>query len=163
MPFAVDSSGHVSNSPVIISSQSKLVLHIGINLLRSDGSALITDSSFGASIVNVDSKFETAEVHHVSLPNQGAACWATYMLHHDAVYVIDAGHANIALLDPVSGDIKGAIQYETDTMRRIDTIPDRQWLYLLTADTSVVVVDFEDNGGSELQHYSLEGEGQPKH
>lgn len=76
---------------------------------------------------------------------------------------MDAGNPNITLLDPVSGDIKGAIQYEADAMGGFDTVIDRQWLYVLTGDSSVVVIDLEANRGKQEQHYSLAAQGPAKH
>ena len=65
------------------------------------------------------------------------------------------------MLDPVTGNFKGAIQYDSSAKGGYDTITSRQWLYLLTGDSSVVVIDLERNGGQEAQHFSLGGEGPP--
>ncbi len=160
--FAVDSYGHVSDSPVI-SSPPKIVLELSINFLGTDASALITDATFGASIVTITPELKISESHHIVIPFQGADCWAAYAPRYDAVYVIDTVNPNITVLEPATGNLKGTIQYEIDAKGGLDTTFDRQWLYVLTGDSSVVVINLEGTGGTEVQHFSLTSEGQPGH
>ena len=156
--FAVESNGRVSNNPVI-SSPSKLILDYSIEFLGSDSTALITDITFGASIVTISNTLEISESDHIVIPNEGAVCWAAYAPQFDAVYVDDSNHPNITILDPATGNTKGTIQYDSSAIGGFDMVVNRQWLYLLTSDSSVVVINIESNGGKQVQHYSLQGEG----
>lgn len=159
--FAVN-DGQISNEAVI-SSPSALILDYSLNFLGSGTSALITDPTFGASIVNVDSDLTVTETHHTKIPDQGAVCWAAYSRHYSSVYVIDSDHTNITALDPVSGAIKGAIQYQSDALGGYDTIIDRQWMYVLSGANSVVVIDLEESGGTAVQQFGIEQEGPAGH
>lgn len=159
--FAVH-NGQIS-SDAIISSPSALIMDYSINFLGSETSALITDPTFGASIVNIASNLTVTETHHTTIPNQGAVCWAAYSRHYGTVYVIDAGHTNITALDPGSGAIKGAIQFQPDALGGYDTIIDRQWMYVLSGANSIVVIDLEKSGGTAVQQFGIGQEGPVGH
>lgn len=75
------------------------------------------------------------------------------------MYVVDSGHTNITVLDPGSGVIKGVIDYESDAIGGFDTTIQREWMYTLAGDSSVIVFRLEGDGGKEVQHVSLKGEG----
>ena len=94
--FAVN-AGLVSVDP-IISSPSALVLDYGFSFLGSDTSAIITDPTFGASIVNIDSSLTVTETHHTTIPNQTAVCWSAYSRHYGTAYAIDVGRTNVTAL-----------------------------------------------------------------
>lgn len=152
--FPVSSSGDVSATPVV-SQISDLILDFSINFLGSNNRAMITDPTFGASIVDIGSDLKITETKHTVIPNQGAACWGVYSKRYDAAYVIDSGHPNITLLDPGSGAIKGVITYEAAAKGGFDTTLDREWMYVLTGDSSVVVVHLSGDGGKQVQKFSL--------
>jgi len=146
-------NGEVSSTPVV-SSPKGLILDFSINFL-SRNTALITDPTFGASIVSVGSDLSVTETHHTVIPNQGAACWGAYSPHYDAAYVIDAGQPNITILNPQSGEIKGAIQFEAGAMGGFDTVIEKQWMYTLTGTSAIVVINLEADGGREEQLFPL--------
>ena len=158
--FDIESNGRVSSNPVI-SCPPKLVMDFSISFLGSDTSALITDPTFGASIVSITPSLQVTETQHVTIPSQGASCWSVYSQQYNSVYVIDAGNPNITILAPGDGGIKGVIQYEVDALGGFDPIISRQWLYLLTKDSSIVILNLDSNGTSEVQHYTLASEGPP--
>lgn len=155
-------NGQIS-SDAIISSPSALILDYSINFLGSETSALITDPTFGASIVNIASDLTVMETHHTTIPNQGAVCWAAYSRHYGTVYVVDANRTNVTALDPVSGAIKGVIQFQADALGGFDTIIDRQWMYILSGANSVVVIDLEESGGTAVQQLGIAQEGPAGH
>lgn len=134
-----------------------------IDFLGSDTSALITDPTFGASIVNIASNLTVAEIHHTTIPNQGAVCWAAYSRLYGTVYVMDATRTNVTALDPVSGAIKGAIQFQADALGGFDTIINRQWIYILSGANSVVVIDLEESGGTSVQQFGIAQDGPVGH
>ena len=138
-------------------------MDFSMNFLDSGTSALVTDPTFGASIVNIAPNLTVTEKHHTTIPNQGAICWAAYSRHYGTVYVMDAAHANVTALDPVSGAIKGAIQFQADALGGLDTIVDRQWLYILSVANSVVVIDLEESGGTAVQQFDIAQTGPAGH
>lgn len=157
--FAVN-DGLVSVNP-IISSPSALILDYGFNFLGSDTSAIITDATFGASIVNIDSSLTVTETHHIAIPDQAATCWSAYSRHYGTAYAMDVLRTNVTALDPVSGAIKGKIQFQADAGGAYDTVIDRQWMYILSGASSVVVIDLEKSGsgGTAIQQFSIAQEG----
>ena len=94
--FAVN-DGLVSVDP-IISSPSALILDYGFSFLGSDTSAIITDATFGASIVNIDSSLTVTETHHIAIPNQSATCWSAYSRRYGTVWVMDVNRTNVTAL-----------------------------------------------------------------
>ncbi len=159
--------GQVATEPVT-NSLAALRMDFSIDFLGRDTSALITDPSFGASIVEIAyPSLGITELHHIVVPNQIAACWGAYAPRFDAVYIIDAGHANITIVDPRSGAMKGVIDYEAGAKGGLDTAIDRTWMYVLTGDSSVVVLDLEGSGygkgARQVQKYDLAAEGVKGH
>ena len=134
-----------------------------IVFLGSETSALVADPTFGASIVNIASNLTVSETYHTTIPNQGAVCWAAYSRHYGTVYVTDANHPNVTALDPVSGAIKGAIQFQADALGGFDTTINRQWMYILSGANSIVVVDLEESGGTAVQQFGIAQEGPAGH
>ena len=94
--FAVN-DGLISGDP-IISSPSALILDYGMSFLGSDTSAVITDATFGASIVNIGPNLTVTETHHTTIPNQSAVCWSAYSRHYGTVYVMDAARTIVTAL-----------------------------------------------------------------
>ena len=160
--FPVTSKGDVGPTPVV-SQISDLILDFSINFLGSNNLAMITDPAFGASFVSIGTDLKVTETKHTVIPNQGAACWGVYSPRYDAAYVIDAGRPNITLLDPASGAIKGAINYDAAAKGGFDTAINRQWLYALTGDSSLLVVHLEGSGGQQVQKYPLADYGPAGH
>ena len=159
--FRVGSNGIVSKDP-ILSKKSDLIWDFSIEFLGSDNSALVTDPTFGVSIVSITPGLELVEMHHTAIPFQAAACWSTYSPRFDAAYVMDAGAPNITIVNPHDGSIKGVIQFEkTNPLGGYDVATDRDWLYFLAHDSSIIVVNLEGNGGKETQRFSLGSEGKP--
>ena len=159
--------GEVAMHPVI-NNINTIPMDFSIDFLGSDDSALITDPSFGASIVEVEyPSLKIREEHHIIVANQGAACWGAYAPRFDAAYIIDAGHPNITVVDPESGAIKGVIKYDAKAKGGFDVAIDRTYMYIRTADSSVVVVDLEGSNhgkvSTQVQKYSLAKEGPVGH
>ena len=156
--------GEVATEPVI-NHLNVLKVDFSINFLGYDTRALVTDASFGASIVEIAyPSLEITELHHIVVANQVAACWGAYAPRFDAAYIIDAGSPNITVVDPESGAIKATIELQRQGMGGFDdTAIDRTWMYVLGGDSSVVVVDLEgSNYGkvpTQVQRYDLAGEG----
>ena len=114
-------AGAISIKPVI-SRPPRLLMDFSIDFLGSDNRALITDPAFGASIVSIAyPSLKITEIKHIVIPNQGAACWGAYAPRFNSAYIIDAANPNITVIDPISGNIKGAIQYGAEAMGGFDT------------------------------------------
>lgn len=152
----------------VISSPPQLLMDFSIDFLGRDDSALITDPAFGASIVSIAyPSLTVTEKHHIVVPGQGAACWGAYAPRFDSAYIIDGDHTNITVVDPASGATKGVINYEAQAKGGFDTAIDRTSMYVLTGDSSVVVIDLAGskykNESMQKQHYSLAKEGVAGH
>lgn len=157
-------NGWVAHKPVV--NQIKdLPMDFSIDFLGSDTSALITDPSFGGSIVTIAyPSLEITENHHIAVANQGAACWGAYSSRFDAAYIIDAAHPNITAIDPVSGQTKGVIEYGMAAKGGFDTAIDRTWMYVLSGASTVVVIDLDGSHGGkavgkQVQSFDLAAEG----
>ncbi|KAL8792823.1 MAG: hypothetical protein Q9195_004552 [Heterodermia aff. obscurata] len=160
-------AGAVSTKPVV-SSPPTLLMGFSIDFLGCDTSALITDPAFGASIVSIDyPSLEVTEKHHIVVASEKAACWGAYAPRFNSAYIIDSGHTNISVVDPTSGTPKGIIQYEPQAKGGFDTAIDRTWMYILTGDSGVAVIDLAgSNHGKQSvqkQHYPLVKQGVAGH
>ena len=51
------------------------------------------------------------------------------------------------------------IQFQADARGGFDTIIERQWMYILSGASSVVVIDLEKSGGTPIQQFSIAHEG----
>ena len=156
--FPVDRGGNVGTTPVV-SHPPQSVLEFSINFLGDDSSALVTDPGFGASIMTIASDFTVTEKDHIVIPREVATCWGAYYPRYQSAYVIDGAQPNITVVDSLSGTIKGAIQFEADAIGGFDTIIHKKFMYLLTGDSSVLVIDLSEGLGSVIQKYSLAQEG----
>ena len=160
-------NGTVATNAVVNSIEA-IKVQFSMDFLGGDGRALVTDSSYGASIVEVDYPSLTiSEKHHIVVPYQGATCWAVYAERFNAAYIIDGAHPNITVVDPNSGAQKAVITYDMSAIGGYDTAIDRTYMYVLTGDASVVVIDLEGsnhgNVSSQVQKFSLAAEGDPSH
>lgn len=160
-------NGQVATTPVV-NNLNTILMDFSINFLGSDNSAMITDPSFGASLVDVAyPSLKITEVHHVVVPFQGAACWGAYAARFNSAYIIDAGNPNITYIDPSTGATKGVIKYDPSARGGFDTAIDRTYMYILTGDSSVVVISLEgSNSGktpTQVQKYSLTSKGVAGH
>lgn len=149
----------VGTEPVI-NSLDAIKVDFSIDFLGCDTRALVTDPSYGASIVEVAyPSLEITEVHHIAVPNQVGACWGAYSPRFEAAYIIDAGSTNFAIVDPESGAMKGTVKLDMSAGGGFDTKIDRTWMYVLTQDSSVVVVDLEGSNygkaATQVQKYDL--------
>ena len=152
----------------VIPSPPTHPMDFSIDFLGCDTNALITGPAFGASIVSIEyPSLKITEKHHIVVPSENAACWGAYAPRFDSAYIIDSGDTNISVVDPASGATKGVVQYESKAKGGFDTAIDRTWMYVLTGDSSVVVIDLAgSNHGKESvqkQHSPLAKEGVAGH
>jgi hypothetical protein len=144
--------GKVSDKPVI-SRPEQLKLDFSMNFI-SDSSAVITDPSYGASIVNIAHDLSVTVSHLVNITGQGATCWGAYSAALDTVYVFDGGNPDITIIDPSSGKIKGKITGNPKGMGSFDSVEIGQWLYTLTASPAISVAELKGNA-HEVQYLDL--------
>ncbi|KUJ20110.1 uncharacterized protein LY89DRAFT_682894 [Mollisia scopiformis] len=156
--WPVLSSGVISSTPMI-SSPSELVVDFSIDFLGSDSSAVITDASYGASIVSISPTFSVSVAVKTVIPNQGASCWSAYSSRFNTIFVMDGGNPNITLLDPATGAIKGVEVQDAAGKGSFDAKVDRNFLYVLRGGASVSVLDLTGlvgKGTSGMQVQSLD-------
>lgn len=138
--YPVTSSGTISSAPKI-SNPSELVVDFSISFLGSDSRAVITDASYGAAIVDVADDWSVTVEKKIVVAGQGASCWGAYSQRFNTVFIMDAGHSNITLVDPESGDIKGFAVQNAAGMGSFDTAQDQTYLYTLKGSPSISVSD----------------------
>ena len=163
-------NGRVAATAVVNSIEA-IKVQFSMDFLGCDDRALVTDASYGASIVEIAYPSLTiSEKHHIVVPYQGAACWGAYAERFNAAYIIDSARPNITVVDPESGAQKAVITYDMSEKGGFDTAIDRTYMYVLTGDSShasVVVIDLEGSNhgevSSQVQKYSLAAEGVPTH
>ena len=124
-----------------------------------DSHAVITDPAYGAAFVDVSSDFTVSVQTKIAIPLEGATCWSVYAPRFDTVFVIDAGQPNITLVDPATGAMTGAVQFDAANMGCFDSQIDREYLYVLrgTAAVSVLYTDSLNQGvmPKEIQTFDL--------
>lgn len=140
--YPVTSDGAVSTTPTI-SRPSGLLIDFSISFLDGDDKAVITDPAYGASLVDISPNFQVTVSKKVAVPGQGAICWSEYSSRFNTIFLMDAGSANITLVDPSSGAIKGAVVQPNFSVARgsLDTRADRTYLYVLRGGPYVSVLD----------------------
>lgn len=157
--YPVGPSG-VSTTPVV-SNPSELLLDFSLTFLGSDSSALVTDPAYGASLIAISPTFAVTVTKKIVVAGEGAICWSEYSPRFDTVFIFDGGSANITLIDPASGAIKGAIVQSNFATAKgsLDSQLDRGYLYVLRGGSFVSVVDNHGlNGGkapTEIQTLDL--------
>lgn len=152
--------GKVSETAITQQIGDMLVI-FGSAFEGSDSELLVTDASYGASIVHVGPppSFELTETAHTIIPGQVAICWGTYSSRFNSAYIFDAGSTNITVLDPVTGAVKDKIIMDPTAKGAFDNAIDRTWLYVLGGDASIEVIALlgENNGvtPTEVQKFDL--------
>lgn len=138
-----------------------MIAPFGSAFLGSDSELLVTDASFGASILKVTSSFDLIETAHTAIPGQGAICWGTYSARFNSAYIFDVTTPNITVLDPVTGAVKGQIDMVPSSLGAFDNAIDRTWMYVLGGDDSVEVISLlGSNHGkmpTQVQKFDLTG------
>jgi len=139
--YPVSSDG-VSTNPTI-SQPSGLLLDFSISFLGRDDRAVISDPAYGASLVEINSDYRVTVSKKVIVEGQNAICWSEYSSRFDTIFLMDAGSANITLVDSRSGSIKGALVQPDFLagMGSFDAVLDRTYLYILRGGSYISVVD----------------------
>jgi hypothetical protein len=145
--YPVD-DGSISTKPTV-SRPSELLIDFSVSFI-DDSKAIITDPSYGASLVDVSWDFQFTVQTKIVIPGEGAICWSVYSQRFDTVYIIDAGTTNITLVDPQSGATKGTVVLDAAHMGTFDSQIDREFLYMLRGAPAVTVLS--NNG---LTHWVL--------
>jgi hypothetical protein len=156
--YSISRDGNISTSP-IISHPKDLLLDFSISFLGSDNSAIITDPSYGASIVEVDSKYGVSVREKVVVPGEAAICWSVYSHRFGMAFVFDGGKTGITMIDAGSGTIRGTIQGAAETKGNLDAQTYGHYMYVLNGAAFVSVVDYSGLawGGmaKEVQNFDL--------
>ena len=67
----------------------------------------------------------------ITIPGQGASCWAAYAPQFDAVYIIDAARPNVTTINPETGEVRGQTSFSENNVVEsggADARVDRDWL-----------------------------------
>lgn len=160
--YRVSWGGTIATKP-IVSRPSELAVDFSISFLGSDSRAIVTDPSYGASIVEVNSQYEFSVQKKIPVAGEKAICWSVFSRGYDTVFIFDGGVTGITMIDPWSGAIKGTIPGAKETMANLDAQTWKQYMYVLNGAAYVSVVDNSalERGEtpSEVQNFDLSGLG----
>lgn len=133
-------NGAISQTPVISRPVSMLV-DFSISFLGSDSRVLMSDPAYGAAILNVSPSFKFNVATHIAIPGQTAVCWSVYSLRFNTVFAMDAGNANITMVNPATGALTGSIFGSASDGGSFDSKMDREYLYVLRKSPSISVIN----------------------
>ncbi|RFU32215.1 hypothetical protein B7463_g4108, partial [Scytalidium lignicola] len=136
--YPVFFNGQISTKPVI-SQPSELALDFSLNFLGDDSKAVVSDPSFGVSLLHISFDFKVSVADRVTIAGQSAVCWTVYAPRFDSIYAIDAGNPVITIIDPWTGTIKDTVHTDAADMGSFDSKADRTWLYSLRSSPAVSV------------------------
>lgn len=152
------SKGSISWTP-IISRPSELAIDFSISFLGSDNKAVITDPSYGASLVDVDDNFVFTVSKKIPIAGEAAVCWSQYSARFNTIFISDGGNTNITLIDPETGAIKGLAVQSAAGAGSLDSKLDQTYLYVLKGAPLIGVSDLLGlNSGKlpvEIQSFDL--------
>ena len=155
--YPVERDGSISTYP-IVSRPSELLIDFSVSFI-DESHAVITDPAYGAALVDVSCDFEFSVQTKIVIPNESASCWSVYAPRFDTVFVIDAGHNNITLVNPATGAIKGTVFMDPANMGGYDSQIDREFLYVLRGSPAISVLNTDSlNEGvipKEIQTFDL--------
>jgi hypothetical protein len=126
--------GQVSQTPVI-SSLKDVATPFSLDFLSSDSRLFVTNphkESPGAVMVDVSPSLEATEAKIVTIPHQGASCWAAYASEYDTLFVMDAFNPTITTVNPTLGQSVAQFNFTTPSFGLADTLVDRDFLYTHT-------------------------------
>ena len=156
--YPVSWDGSIS-SQAVVSRPADLALDFSISFLGSDSRAVITDPSYGASIVAVSHDLQFSVTDKITIAGESAICWSVYSQMYDTIFILDGGLTAITLVDASSGAIKGAIAGANETAGNLDAKALGEKLYVLNGAAFVSVVDNSPlgHGGmpTEVQNFDL--------
>ena len=136
--YPVKQDGSISTTPVV-SRPSQLLIDFSLSFI-DDSHAVMTDPAYGAALVDVSSDFKFSVQTKIVIPGEGAACWSVYAPRFDTVFVMDAGHPNITLVNPASGAMKGFVSLDAANAGAFDSQIDREYLYVLRGTPAITVL-----------------------
>lgn len=138
LAYHVSADGTISDKPVV-SHPTNLIGAFSMTFLGSDSRAVISDLTYGASIVDVSASLTVTEEKMIKIPKETAACWTVYDPAHDSIYVMDAGNDNITVVDPAAGVVRYQLDGPPNAEGAFDAKQDRNFLYNLLGVTKVAV------------------------
>lgn len=156
--YPVEWDGSVSTKAVL-SRPAELAVDFSISFLGSDSRAIITDPSYGASLVDISPGFEFTVARKIVVAGEKAICWSVYSQQYDTVFIFDGGLTTITLINPRSGAIRGTIVGAAETAGNLDSQEHGQFLYVLNGAPYVSVLDSsvvaQGETPKEVQNFDL--------
>ncbi|KAI1078956.1 hypothetical protein F5B20DRAFT_545667 [Whalleya microplaca] len=141
--YAVSANGTVDPTPRV-SRPAALGLDFSVSFLGRDDRAYVTDPGFGGAFVDIGCDLSVRVARVVNVTGNSAACWSQYSAEFGAVYSLDAGVADITVLDPVSMDIKGTIAGPAAQGGKFDSVVAGEFLYTLDGVASITTYSLKE-------------------
>lgn len=164
-PFsrACDGSAAVGRQGVMSSPAGTAVL-FGSSTLAGPTDLFVTDASFGAVVLSVDSETDVAAlVGKGTIAGQVATCWVAVSPASNTAFVADAGLDRLVEMSTGNASVLGEIDLSANgDPGLIDLAAAGKYVYALspgngTTQAAVTVVDVETK--QQVQHFQLQAEG----
>ena len=149
--------GSVSSKP-IVTQIADIYMEFGAVFL-SDTRLLVTDPSYGVSLVELGGDLMFTELAHTVIPKQSAVCWAEADLALGTAYANDAGRNKIYKIDPTTGAHDGSITVTGDGNSADAGVFDSaidfksSTMYALIGGNGVIAIDLKE--GKQVQFLDL--------
>lgn len=139
------------------STIADLPMPFGFTYGSSSDSILLSDPSFGGSLINIAPGTEmTTEVMHTDETGKlMASCWAAYSEKTGKGYLIDAGSPQFGEVDMMTGVVTDIFTTDAAFMGAFDTVVDEATAYFIAAAPSVGAYDVEQK--KLVQNLNLTG------
>lgn len=155
-------NGDVSTAEPVVTQIGDLTMDFGF-IFISESTIFLSDPSFGASLLEVQSDLKAIETVHTVIPKQMALCWTQYEPSLNTLYAIDALTPNVFLLNAQSGALEGAIA-APGSGSNIGVFDSAIWegkMYSLPATNGLLVFDLAEK--KQVQYVDLTGFGVRQH
>lgn len=159
---ASNGAAALSNKDVRSSPNGTAVL-FGSAIMPNDPSSLfVTDASFGAAVLKVDSKGQASVVGSQAIKDQAATCWATISDATNTAFVTDVGKNRVVEMSLKDASIVKQLDLTNGDPGLIDLRAAGNFVYALspgngTTNAAVTVLDVSGGQGSmkQVQHFDL--------
>jgi hypothetical protein len=148
------------------SSPNGTAVLFGSALIPGTPNIVVTDASFGATLLQVNSfTGDVALIAKTTIPGQAATCWAAYSEAKGTAYVTDAGVNRLIELSTDNAEILSVINLTNGDPGLTDLQVAGRYIYALSpgnGTTSAAITVVDSFLGQQIQHFLVDGFGAGK-
>ena len=160
---AANGAAALSKKDVRSSPNGTAVLFGSATMPNDPSSLFVTDASFGAAVLKVDSKGEASVVGSQAIKDQAATCWATISDATNSAFVTDVGKNRVVEMSLKDASIIKQLDLSANgDPGLIDLRAAGDFVYALspgngTTNAAITVLDVSGGQGSmkQVQHFDL--------